>query len=191
MGMAYDAARGEVVLFGGRRLRLLDDTWTWDGTDWTERSPRHRSPSARDSMGMAYDAARGEVVMFGGSDAARLSATPGPGTARTGRSSGRRTAPARRDSWAWPTTPHGARSCCSAATATGRPRRHLDLGRHGLDQTLGRHRVFRRGTMVPGREAFRAPIAGRPAAGVLPALAANAILRASAVAPSGDTIRRP
>ena len=36
-GVAYDAARGQVVLFGGTGSIDLGDTWTWDGTDWTQR----------------------------------------------------------------------------------------------------------------------------------------------------------
>src|SRR2546422_7133759 len=65
MGMAYDAARGQVVLFGGCCAGdLLGDTWTWDGIDWTQRTPAH-APSARFAT-MAYDAARGQVVLFGG-----------------------------------------------------------------------------------------------------------------------------
>ena len=38
--MAYDAANGTVVLFGGEgRLGTLGDTWTWNGTTWTEQTP--------------------------------------------------------------------------------------------------------------------------------------------------------
>src|SRR5207249_2869094 len=65
MGMAYDAARNQVVLFGGGDPRNFADTWTWDGVDWTQRTPAH-SPSGRRGMGMTYDAARTQVVMFGG-----------------------------------------------------------------------------------------------------------------------------
>ena len=65
LGMTYDAARSEVVLFGGYHSGRLGDTWTWDGSTWTPRHPA-TSPSARDSMGMAFDAARGDVVLFGG-----------------------------------------------------------------------------------------------------------------------------
>lgn len=41
MGMAYDGARRQVVVFGGRffahdGLQYLGDTWTWDGTTWSE-----------------------------------------------------------------------------------------------------------------------------------------------------------
>jgi hypothetical protein len=39
---AYDAATGQVVMFGGygvtgRATGLYDQTWTWDGSDWTLR----------------------------------------------------------------------------------------------------------------------------------------------------------
>src|SRR5436190_10505902 len=38
-GMAYDAVHGEVVMFGGYYFGALDDTWTYDGSSWTERFP--------------------------------------------------------------------------------------------------------------------------------------------------------
>ena len=39
MGLAYDAARGQVVLFGGLAgPSVFADTWTWDGTTWTKRA---------------------------------------------------------------------------------------------------------------------------------------------------------
>jgi hypothetical protein len=44
---------------------FFGDSWTWDGTDWTEHHPG-RAPSARNTLGMAYDAGNGEVVLFGG-----------------------------------------------------------------------------------------------------------------------------
>jgi hypothetical protein len=65
-GMVYDAATGQVVLFGGSNgSSILGDTWTWNGTTWTQQSPA-ASPSARDFPSMAYDAATGQVVLFGG-----------------------------------------------------------------------------------------------------------------------------
>ena len=66
--MAYDAARGRVVLFGGydfRARRVLADTWEWDGTTWAEVTPA-TSPLGRFGQAMAYDSTRGRVVMFGG-----------------------------------------------------------------------------------------------------------------------------
>jgi hypothetical protein len=64
--MAYDAATGTVVLFGGfRTVRLWADTWTWDGSTWTQQHPVP-SPSARTAASMAYDAATSTVVLFGG-----------------------------------------------------------------------------------------------------------------------------
>ena len=64
--IAYDAARREIVLFGG----LVDstpvaDTWVWDGTNWEQRFPAHRPPP-RYTHGMAYDEVREQLVLFGG-----------------------------------------------------------------------------------------------------------------------------
>ncbi|MCA8967768.1 MAG: peptidase S8, partial [Planctomycetes bacterium] len=60
-----------VVLFGGYRMGVgsYDDTWEWDGSTWTARSPSSR-PSARGRHALAYDTARGRVVLFGGYDPA-------------------------------------------------------------------------------------------------------------------------
>ncbi len=66
-GMAFDAARKRVVVFGGALGGLGSDTWTWDGTTWSQHTP-YASPSARYRHAMAYDAARRRVVLFGGSD---------------------------------------------------------------------------------------------------------------------------
>ena len=64
--MAYDPATGQLVLFGGyERRRYLDDTWTWNGTTWTQQSPA-TSPPARDGASMAYDPGTGQLVLFGG-----------------------------------------------------------------------------------------------------------------------------
>ena len=46
------------------------DTWEWDGTAWTQRSPAS-APSPQQGHAMAYDAARGRVVLFGGHDSFR------------------------------------------------------------------------------------------------------------------------
>jgi hypothetical protein len=63
--MAYDPAIGEMVLFGGDATDFLDDTWSYDGSTWTEKSPT-TSPPAREAASMAYDPAIGKVVLFGG-----------------------------------------------------------------------------------------------------------------------------
>ena len=64
--MDFDESRGELVVFGGiNNGGFLGDTWTWDATEWTQRtSPT--SPSARKNPVVAYDAARGRIVLFGG-----------------------------------------------------------------------------------------------------------------------------
>ena len=71
--MAYDAARGTTVMFGGQGLDgLLGDTWEWDGAVW-RRMTSATSPPARASHAMAYDAAHGQVVLFGGGGSDPLS----------------------------------------------------------------------------------------------------------------------
>jgi hypothetical protein len=70
--MAYDGAAGNIVLFGGESSLIpagtdLNDTWTWDGTTWTQQFPPV-SPSARTYMGMVYDEATKTVVLFGGAN---------------------------------------------------------------------------------------------------------------------------
>jgi hypothetical protein len=66
-GMAYDVARGKVVVFGGWNGTPLGDTWEWDShsLSWAERFPG-APPAARHTHAMAYDAARGVTVLYGG-----------------------------------------------------------------------------------------------------------------------------
>ncbi|MCU0867544.1 MAG: kelch repeat-containing protein, partial [Planctomycetes bacterium] len=65
-GMCFDAARGNVVLFGGSLLGPpYQDTWEWNGVVWQQRAPAV-SPPARSKTAMCFDAARGRVVLFGG-----------------------------------------------------------------------------------------------------------------------------
>ena len=40
--MVYDAAIGEVVLFGGYNSGGLNDTWTYDGSEWTQLVAHHQ-----------------------------------------------------------------------------------------------------------------------------------------------------
>ena len=59
----------DVVLFGGNvGGAAASDTWTWDGTTWTQQFPT-TSPSARWYSTMAYDAATHQLVLFGGNSA--------------------------------------------------------------------------------------------------------------------------
>jgi hypothetical protein len=68
--LAYDALLGKVVLFGGALGTCcsdsLNDTWTWDGSDWTEIYPAGASPSARNAANMEYDPGRKVLLLFGG-----------------------------------------------------------------------------------------------------------------------------
>ncbi|MBI5546736.1 MAG: hypothetical protein HY901_22870, partial [Deltaproteobacteria bacterium] len=57
--LAYDAARKQVVLFGGAGT----NTWVWNGGGW--RQAATTGPSSRTEHAMAYHPSRG-VVLFGG-----------------------------------------------------------------------------------------------------------------------------
>ena len=65
--MTYDAATGQILLFGGidGSGNYLNDTWTWNGLTWTQLSPAN-SPGAREMASMVYDPATGNVILFGG-----------------------------------------------------------------------------------------------------------------------------
>lgn len=66
--MAFDVARGRLVLFGGRTLgpggQLFRDTWEWDGREWSRRDTA--GPGPRYHGAIAYDAVRHQVVLAGG-----------------------------------------------------------------------------------------------------------------------------
>ena len=67
---AYDPTTGTIVLFGGGNGidPAFNDTWTWDGMNWTERFPPVSPPGQEfDSSEMVYDAATGTVVLWTGS----------------------------------------------------------------------------------------------------------------------------
>jgi hypothetical protein len=72
VGVAYDEARGELVVFGGVPDAgagppgpAMAETWTWAAGRWTLRHPTVAPSPRRDSL-MTYDGARGVVVLFGG-----------------------------------------------------------------------------------------------------------------------------
>jgi hypothetical protein len=70
--MAFDGQEGTAVLFGGIACTsscpttALNDTWTWNGSNWTKMSPS-TVPTGRLWSGMVYDSGRGVNVMYGGS----------------------------------------------------------------------------------------------------------------------------
>jgi formylglycine-generating enzyme required for sulfatase activity len=65
--MVYDTRRDRAVLFGGfvPSVGLVNDTWEWNGTNWTQMAPAN-SPTARGFYCMAYDSWRQRTVLYGG-----------------------------------------------------------------------------------------------------------------------------
>ena len=68
--MAFDPTIGRLVLFGGLSCdscitTLYGDTWTYDGTTWTQQMPATR-PDAREGAAMEFDSATNQLVLFGG-----------------------------------------------------------------------------------------------------------------------------
>jgi len=68
-GMVFDEDGGNIVMFGGLDAtgNYLNDTWIWDGKNWTH-VPTAVAPPGRllDVGGMTYDRATRSVVLFGG-----------------------------------------------------------------------------------------------------------------------------
>jgi hypothetical protein len=70
-GLAYDASRDRVVLFGGRdSTGYSGKIWEWNGTGWSmvcDTMAGCAGPSRRSRLAMAFDPVKERVVMFGGS----------------------------------------------------------------------------------------------------------------------------
>jgi hypothetical protein len=76
--LVTDTARQRTVLVGGTTVNggsLVNDTWEWDGAEWTEIASAV-GPSARgEGLGAAYDTARARIVLFGGHGAEMMGDT--------------------------------------------------------------------------------------------------------------------
>jgi formylglycine-generating enzyme required for sulfatase activity len=67
--MSFDAARGQMILFGGDNgTTTFSDTWTFDGTAWQSRLTPVAPPARRNAI-MAHDVLSGETILVGGADA--------------------------------------------------------------------------------------------------------------------------
>lgn len=69
-GFAYDAATGTDILTGGRTgcspsATQYLDTWSWNGTAWTQLPTGNNSPGAMAWFTMAYDDATGQEIAVG------------------------------------------------------------------------------------------------------------------------------
>jgi hypothetical protein len=69
--MAWDPVGARVLLFGGVVIQggnrtLFGDTWSWDGTQWSQLPLS--GPSPRERHRMVTDTQRGRIVLLGGGD---------------------------------------------------------------------------------------------------------------------------
>jgi len=68
--IAYYPLLRAVVLFGGSVgvccSTNLNDTWTWDGINWTQINLANPLPSPRNAAGLVYDPDYKALLMFGG-----------------------------------------------------------------------------------------------------------------------------
>jgi hypothetical protein len=63
--LVYDASLKKIVLFGGYDLQnFKDDTWTWDGANWTE--VKRDKPPNRALHTMWYDPIQKRTILYGG-----------------------------------------------------------------------------------------------------------------------------
>jgi tetratricopeptide (TPR) repeat protein len=69
-GLAYDSARGVMVMFGGWTVAAgyMNDTWEYDGCRWKNITTAHSPSPRRPDYSFAYDSSRGVIVTFGGQD---------------------------------------------------------------------------------------------------------------------------
>jgi hypothetical protein len=72
--LAFDLVRSRVVLFGGDpgTGKALGDTWSWDGSAWTQTSNFGADPCMRAAM-VSTDV---QIAMFGGLDSTSAAPTP-------------------------------------------------------------------------------------------------------------------
>jgi hypothetical protein len=64
--LAYDAARQQIVLYGGiTATGLSSEIWTWNGTTWQQHQVTNQ-PSARQHASLVYDNATQQTLLFGG-----------------------------------------------------------------------------------------------------------------------------
>lgn len=97
--VAYDPDTDDVVMFGGAGTggSLLDDTWLWNGTSWSEAMPA-QSPPARYMAQMAWDPQSHRVILLGGTGGSGCNAQDG-GVVSSGPAPG--ACIQLQDAWAW------------------------------------------------------------------------------------------
>jgi N-acetylneuraminic acid mutarotase len=71
--MVYDPVSTDIILYGGetaldpgtKTSYSLSDTWSWNGSRWTQLFPAH-NPGGRSAYSFVYDTNRNRALLFGG-----------------------------------------------------------------------------------------------------------------------------
>ena len=152
--LAYDSARGRVVLFGGSdsSFNLLSDTWVWDGTAWTDVTPirgQRQPPGAHGPRPGLRQRPGARGALWGPRQLGQSAfGHVGMGRHRLDRRDalrGQRQPLGAQPSTPWPTTAHGGAWCSlGARTARTIAFGHVGMGRHRMDR-----RDARRGQRQP------------------------------------------
>jgi hypothetical protein len=69
---SFDAGSPGVAVFGGVGSSLLNDTWIWNGSSWSQATAGAGAPTARQGAEMVYATASQRMVSFGGRDSRGL-----------------------------------------------------------------------------------------------------------------------
>lgn len=74
--MCWDSCAGRVLLYGGVVTPVLgggsftdDQTWAWDGSEWTDLTSEVGTPTESDGLGMCYYETRREATVWTGTKA--------------------------------------------------------------------------------------------------------------------------
>jgi len=63
--VSLDPVRSDVVIFGGLASLFPGNTWSWDGTDWSQQTPTIQPPILYYSAA-TFDSDLQSVIVFGG-----------------------------------------------------------------------------------------------------------------------------
>ena len=70
--MTFDGSLASTILFGGAAGQNADDTWQWDGVNWTQITPAIGAPAPRAESSLVFADADNQLILFGGDNGSVL-----------------------------------------------------------------------------------------------------------------------